>query len=387
MSSESALTKILLVVGTRPEVIKMAPVYFELTLQPKFEVLLCASGQHSDLLKLALEDFELSPDYQLELMQHGQSLGSLTSRAITGLERILEEVKPNVVLVHGDTTTTFAAALAAFYAQIPVGHVEAGLRTKDIHSPFPEELNRQAVSRIARWNFAPTAGAKQNLLDEGIDDSRITITGNTIVDSLRILSEDSVGGKLDKHRIELVNLLGFDPRAEKTVLVTTHRRENLGEGIENIFRAVGNLARADKDSRFVLPLHPNPQVRIAASELSFLDNVSIIEPLGYKHFMLLLSSCHFVITDSGGVQEEAVTLGKKVLVARDTSERREGMVGGQIRLIGASTDRLTQAGMQELSKPPRESKFELVSEVFGNGRASSIIQSTLERDLALFGRE
>ena len=315
-------------------------------------------------------------------MQHGQGLGSLTSRALTGLEELLQEVKPNVVLVHGDTTTTFAAALAAFYAQIPVGHIEAGLRTKDIYSPFPEELNRQAVSRIARWNFAPTVGAKQNLLDEGIDENRIVVTGNTIVDSLRILSEDSEGGKLDKHRIELVDLLGFDPGSEKTILVTTHRRENIGEGIENIFKAVGNLARAHKDSRFVLPLHPNPHIRTAASNLSNLENVSIIEPLGYRHFILLLSSSHFVITDSGGIQEEAATLGKKVLVARDTSERLEGVVGGEIRLIGASADHLTQAGMEELSKPARESAFRLASEVFGKGRASRIIQDTLERDLA-----
>jgi len=382
MSSDNALIKILIVVGTRPEVIKMAPVYLELKLQRKFQVLLCSTGQHSDLLKLALQDFELSPDYQFELMQHGQGLGSLTSRALTGLEELLQEVKPNVVLVHGDTTTTFAAALAAFYAQIPVGHIEAGLRTKDIYSPFPEELNRQAVSRIARWNFAPTVGAKQNLLDEGIDENRIVVTGNTIVDSLRILSEDSEGGKLDKHRIELVDLLGFDPGSEKTILVTTHRRENIGEGIENIFKAVGNLARAHKDSRFVLPLHPNPHIRTAASNLSNLENVSIIEPLGYRHFILLLSSSHFVITDSGGIQEEAATLGKKVLVARDTSERLEGVVGGEIRLIGASADHLTQAGMEELSKPARESAFKLASEVFGKGRASRIIQDTLERDLA-----
>jgi len=378
MSNDKALTKILIVVGTRPEVIKMAPVFLELVRLPRFEVKLCATGQHSDLLTLALQDFDLTPDYELELMQHGQGLGSLTSRALEALEVVLKDAQPDVVLVHGDTTTTFTAALASFYGQIPVGHVEAGLRTHDIYSPFPEEFNRQAVSRIARWNFAPTIGAKQNLLKEGIDESRIIVTGNTIVDSIRLLLEGSKDGSLELAWLQIVELLGFDPRNQKTVLITTHRRENLGQGVSNIFQAVLNLAQNHREARFVMPLHPNPKVRTAASKLSELDNVKIIDPLSYRLFILLLGSSHIVITDSGGIQEEAVTLGKSVLVTRAMTERPEGLVGTNMEIVGSTSEEIEKAGSRELSREKTSSDLRIVSHVYGDGSASRKIAEVLD---------
>ena len=381
MSSEKPLTKILIVVGTRPEVIKMAPVYIELLKLTKFEVKLCVTGQHSDLLTLALQDFDLTPDYELELMQHGQGLGSLTSRALDALEGVMNEAKPDAVLVHGDTTTTFTAALAAFYAQIPVGHIEAGLRTKDIHSPFPEEFNRQAVSRIARWNFAPTVGAKQNLLNDGIDESRIVVTGNTIVDSIRLLVEESNNGKLEPVWLKLNEVLGFDPKKQKTVLITTHRRENLGQGVSNIFQAVLDLAQNHREVKFVLPLHPNPKVRLAASKLSELENVKIIDPLGYRLFTLLLSASHFVVTDSGGIQEEAVTLGKRVLVTRAMTERPEGVTESTLRLVGTIAFEIELAGSKELELSLAPAELRITSEVYGDGRASKRISEALSLGL------
>jgi UDP-N-acetylglucosamine 2-epimerase (non-hydrolysing) len=377
MSSEKAPVNILIVVGTRPEAIKMAPVYQELLKEPRFVVKLCVTGQHSGLLAQALQDFELVPDYKLELMQHGQGLGSLTSRALMGLEEVLDLARPNVVLVHGDTTTTFAAALASFYAQIPVGHVEAGLRTMDIYSPFPEELNRQAVSRIARWNFAPTSQARQNLLDEGIEEARIIVTGNTIVDSIRLLSEELKGGKLEESWSELKDLLGFDPKTQKTVLITTHRRENVGDGVNNIFKAVLRLAQSHQGVRFVLPLHPNPQVRASAKEISGLANVSIIDPLGYRQFIQLLSASHFAITDSGGIQEEAVTLGKKVLVARVKTERPEGLAGSNLEIVGTTVNEIEKSGSRELAREQSLTELKLTTEVYGDGLASRKILESL----------
>jgi UDP-N-acetylglucosamine 2-epimerase (non-hydrolysing) len=381
MPSKKARAKILIVVGTRPEVIKMAPVYLQLIKEARFEVQLCATGQHSDLLTLALQDFDLVPDYKLELMEHGQGLGSLTSRAISGLEGVIQNAKPDAVLVHGDTTTTLSAALAAYYAQIPVGHVEAGLRTRDIYSPFPEEFNRQAVSRIANWNFAPTAQARQNLLDEGVDERRIAVTGNTIVDSILLLVEESRTGRLDRSWVGLNKLLGFDPRSQKTVLITTHRRENLGEGVANIFQAVQDLAKRHKEARFVLPLHPNPQVRLAASGISELENVSVIDPLGYRNFMLLLSASSLVITDSGGIQEEAVTLGKKVLVTRVATERPEGLLGSNLEIVGSTVEEIIKTSERELTNSETPRGIQIVSEVYGDGRASKRISELLASDL------
>ena len=382
MPADTTRHKILIVVGTRPEVIKMAPLYKELKNQSNFNVLLCATGQHSALLELALNDFDLSADYNLELMQHGQGLSNLTSRALIGIEEVLREVNPDAVLVHGDTTTTFTAALAAFYAQIPIGHVEAGLRTRDIYSPFPEEFNRQAVSRIANWNFAPTIQAKQNLMFEGVEEDRIIVTGNTVVDSIRLLVEESNNGKLEKSWLELIDLLGFDPKLQKTVLVTTHRRENFGEGIANIFQAVAVLAKSNNQARFVLPLHPNPHIRAAASPLQESQNVSVIDPLAYRHFILLLSVSHFVITDSGGIQEEAVTLNNKVILARQNTERPEGIDNESIVLAGTSTEQIVRHGNALLAAPNSSRGLQGLNTAFGDGRASARIVNELFSDFA-----
>lgn len=369
--------KLLLVVGTRPEVIKMAPVYFELSKNPEFLVQLCATGQHADLLLLALRDFGLTPDFKLDLMEHGQSLGKLTGRAIIGLEDILAQAKPAAVLVHGDTTTTFAAALAAFYAQIPVGHVEAGLRTRNIYSPFPEEFNRQAVSRIAKWNFAPTDQGRLNLIEDGVTEDQITETGNTVVDALRILSEDAKEGRLESSWNELKDVLGFDPSIQKTVLITTHRRENLGSGVESIFEAIQGLSEKFPEAMFVLPLHPNPQIRESAANLEKKSNVRVIDPLGYRSFMLLLSTSHLAITDSGGIQEEAVTLGKKVLVARDSTERPEGLASSNMEIVGSSTDEIIRVGSHELEREWFPGGLQIKSHVYGDGRASERISEEL----------
>jgi UDP-N-acetylglucosamine 2-epimerase (non-hydrolysing) len=369
--------KLLLVVGTRPEVIKMAPVYFELSKHPEFIVQLCATGQHSDLLLLALKDFGLTPDYRLDLMEHGQSLGKLTGRAIMGLEEILAHAKPAAVLVHGDTTTTFAAALAAFYAQIPVGHVEAGLRTRNIYSPFPEEFNRQGVSRIAKWNFAPTSQASVNLVEDGVPEKQIIETGNTVVDALRILSEEAKEGRLESSWDELKAMLGFDPSTQKTVLVTTHRRENLGNGVGSIFEAIQGLADKFPEAMFVLPLHPNPQIRLSAVNLEKQPNVRVIDPLGYRNFMLLLSTSHLTITDSGGIQEEAVTLGKKVLVARDSTERPEGLASTNMEIVGSSKEEILRVGSQQLEREWLPGSLQIESHVYGDGRASERISEAL----------
>lgn len=373
MFDNSNRPKILVVVGTRPEVIKMAPVFLELRKDPRLNVRLCTTGQHADLLELALRDFELAPDLELSIMQHGQSLGSLTSRAIEGMQSALENEKPDAVLVHGDTTTTFAASLAAFYAQILVGHVEAGLRTKNMYSPFPEELNRQIVSRLANWNFAPTDQAVKNLLEEGIPASRIIKTGNTIVDSIGlILGEDSKDPTSSTVQ-ELIQELGFDPSGEKTVLVTTHRRENIGTGVKNIFRAVSNLANKYPEVHFVMPLHPNPQIRRDASELYELRNIRVIEPLGYRKFILLLKMSQLVITDSGGIQEEAVTLGKQVLVTRDSTERPEGLLGSHMHIVGSTSEEIESRAVLHLDIDRPAHSSGIGSHVYGDGRAAERI--------------
>jgi UDP-N-acetylglucosamine 2-epimerase len=265
----------------------------------------------------------------------------------------------------------------AFYAQIPVGHVEAGLRTRNIYSPFPEEFNRQGVSRLAHWNFAPTKQARLNLIEDGIPEERIIETGNTVVDALRILAEESGLGRLDGSWEELKAEIGFDPTKQKTVLITTHRRENLGEGVGNILEAVFDLANQEPESMFILPLHPNPQIRRAAKDLDQLPNVYVVDPLGYRHFMLLLSTSHFVITDSGGIQEEAVSLGKRVLVARDSTERPEGLGGSSMLLVGSSKNEILKHASHQLKKEWDPTKLEIKSYVYGDGNASARISATL----------
>jgi UDP-N-acetylglucosamine 2-epimerase (non-hydrolysing) len=369
-----------MIVGTRPEVIKMAPLHAALKAEPQFDLQLCATGQHSDLLKTALDDFGLMPDFRLDIMEHGQSLGSLTSKAILGLEKVIQSSEPNVVLVHGDTTTTLAASLAAFYTRIPLGHVEAGLRTGNFGSPFPEELNRTLVGQIARWNFAPTKEAVGHLLNEGISHDRIHLTGNTIVDSLRLVCQSENQSNWKESTFQLERILGFSPEMHKTVLITTHRRENLGDGVKNIFEAVSRLSLLYPDSRFVLPLHPNQEIRNAAAFLGDRKNVRIIDPLNYKLFILLISKSHYILTDSGGIQEESVTLGKRVLVARDSTERPEGMGGKKLKVVGSGLDEIESASQLELGLPLELFAPEVRSEVFGDGHASKRIVDVLRQD-------
>jgi UDP-N-acetylglucosamine 2-epimerase (non-hydrolysing) len=366
MPGQNRRAKILIVVGTRPEVIKMAPVYNSLRAEPKFEVQLCASGQHSNLLDTALDDFGLLPDFRLELMEHGQSLGSLTSKAILSLEKLIQGVKPQAVLVHGDTTTTLAASMAAFYLQIPVGHVEAGLRTRNMYSPFPEEFNRQAVSRLARWNFAPTSMARENLILEGIPAHSVYVTGNTVVDALQ-----HALGRISSSTIR-------ESFSNPYVLITFHRRENLSSGFNQILIGVLMLAQANPDVDFIFPVHPNQEVRRRVDEvLGNSKNIQVIDPLGYIPFIGLLSKCLFVISDSGGIQEESVSLGKKILVAREHTERGEALEGEFLNITGTSAEKIFEIGQRILSGAPSSSVSRVVNFTFGDGRAADRITSIL----------
>ncbi len=370
--------KVLLVVGTRPEVVKMAPVYKVLKEDHRFAVSLFATGQHVELLDKALSDFQIFPDHSINLMLHNQSLTSLTARALLGIEKTFTDVKPEAVLVHGDTLTTLAGAMCCFYGQIPFGHVEAGLRTRDLSAPFPEEFNRQVVSRIATWNFAPNQSAIQNLLREDVSESSIVETGNTIVDALLL----QLGAeKNSNHGIEieeLRELLGFNPEDRQFVLITAHRRENISNGMESIFLAISRLAREFLDTHFVLPLHPNPKIsEIAKTHLMGLGNVRVISPLNYAHFIFLLSRCRVAITDSGGIQEEAVSLGVPVIVVRESTERPEGLSTGLMQIAGLNPNRIVEAAKPHMIGVLRKRRGQTISNVYGDGLASQRIRDTL----------
>lgn len=329
------MKKVMLVFGTRPEAIKMAPLVkaFEEDIV-HFSTVVCVTGQHRDMLDQELNIFGIKPQYDLDIMQPRQDLYDITSRVLVKMRAVLVKAKPDIVLVHGDTTTSMAAALAAFYQQIPVGHVEAGLRTYDMYSPWPEEMNRQMTSRLATWHFAPTALSRENLISENISDDRIYVTGNTVIDALHMV----------------VSRLGININAnsdKRMVLVTGHRRENLGMGLMNLCKAMKTLAAKYPDVDFVYPIHPNPKVRMAAIEIfgeeyssKRMNNIKLIEPLGYVDFIKLMAKATIVLTDSGGIQEEAPGLGKPVLVLRDTTERPEAVEAGTVKLIGANYDKI-----------------------------------------------
>lgn len=341
----------MLVFGTRPEAIKMAPLVKEFQKYPeKFETIVCVTGQHRQMLDQVLRLFEITPDYDLNIMKQGQDLYDVTARVLTGMRDVLEEAEPDVVLVHGDTTTSTAAALAAFYQQIPVGHVEAGLRTHNIYSPWPEEMNRQITGRIATFNFAPTPLSRENLLKENIADSSITVTGNTVIDALYMVVE-----KIKKEsdlRNELKGILqtsGYDvdrlDNGRKSVLITGHRRENFGEGFISICRAIKTLSEKYPEVDFIYPMHLNPNVRkpiheVFGKNLSDFGNLFFIEPLEYLSFVFLMEKSTLVLTDSGGIQEEAPGLGKPVLVMRDTTERPEALSAGTVKLVGTDYDKI-----------------------------------------------
>ena len=356
------MKKIMLVFGTRPEAIKMAPLVKEFQKYPDtFQTIVCVTGQHREMLDQVLKIFEIIPDYDLNIMKQGQDLYDVTARVLTGMRNVLKECQPEVVLVHGDTTTSTAAALAAFYQQIPVGHVEAGLRTHNIYSPWPEEMNRQLTGRIATYHFAPTPLSRQNLLQENVADEKIHVTGNTVIDALYwVVKKIKENQSLRKELEGILSGAGYDVSrligAKKLILITGHRRENFGEGFIHICTAIRDLAQKYPNVDFVYPMHLNPNVRkpiheVFGKNLSGLGNMFFIEPLEYLSFVYLMEKSSIVLTDSGGIQEEAPGLGKPVLVMRDTTERPEALTAGTVKLVGTDYDRISKeiSALLELS--------------------------------------
>lgn len=341
----------MIVFGTRPEAIKMAPLVKEFYKhKDRFETIVCVTGQHREMLDQVLNIFEINPDFDLNIMKKGQDLYDVTSRVLLGMRDVLAQVHPDVVFVHGDTTTSTAAALAAFYQQIPVAHIEAGLRTNNIYSPWPEEMNRQITSRIAAYNFAPTCLSRKNLLKENVRKSSIFVTGNTVIDALyMVVNKIRDDEKLNKQLEAILYSSGYDIKrlssGKKLVLITGHRRENFGDGFINICSAIKKLTSLYKDVDFVYPMHLNPNVRkpiheVFGDDLSNLDNMFFIEPLQYLEFVYLMEKSTIVLTDSGGIQEEAPGLGKPVLVMRDTTERPEALEAGTVKLVGTSYEKI-----------------------------------------------
>ena len=342
---------VMLVFGTRPEAIKMAPLVKEFQKHPEtFKTIVCVTGQHRQMLDQVLQLFEITPDYDLNIMKQGQDLYDVTARVLTGMRDVLKEAQPDVVLVHGDTTTSTAAALAAFYQQIPVGHVEAGLRTHNIYSPWPEEMNRQITGRIATYNFAPTPLSKANLLREAVAEESITVTGNTVIDALYwVVNKIKEDKALNSELQALLAQAGYDVNrladGKKLVLITGHRRENFGDGFISMCTAIKDLTLKYPDVDFVYPMHLNPNVRkpiheVFGEDLSNLGNMFFIEPLEYLSFVYLMEKSTIVLTDSGGIQEEAPGLGKPVLVMRDTTERPEALEAGTVKLVGTNYDKI-----------------------------------------------
>ena len=382
------MKKIMLVFGTRPEAIKMAPLVKEFQKnRDKFETIVCVTGQHRQMLDQVLELFEIKPDYDLNIMKQGQDLFDVTARVLTGMRDVLKESAPDVVLVHGDTTTSTAAALAAFYQQIPVGHVEAGLRTHNIYSPWPEEMNRQITGRIATYDFAPTPLSRDNLLREDVKEEKITVTGNTVIDALyMVVDKIKNNEKLDSQLNEELKKAGYDvdrlAGGKKLVLITGHRRENFGDGFISMCKAIKALTEKYPDVDFVYPMHLNPNVRkpiheVFGEDLSGLGNMFLIEPLEYLSFVYLMEKSNIVLTDSGGIQEEAPGLGKPVLVMRDTTERPEALEAGTVKLVGTDYDKI----VTEVSRLLDDEKYyEAMSKAvnpYGDGKACMRIIATL----------
>ncbi len=362
---------ILTIFGTRPEAIKMAPLVKEINKSRKLKSVVCVTAQHREMLDQVLHVFDIKPDYDLNLMKPGQTLAQITTRALLGLEEVFEKVQPDLVLVHGDTTTTLAGALAAFYHQIPVGHVEAGLRTWNKYSPWPEEMNRQMVDNIADYYFAPTQESKNNLLKEGKDESKIYITGNTAIDALKTtVSKD--------YTHEIFDWIGDD----LLILLTAHRRENLGEPMYKIFRAVKRIAEEFKNVKIVYPIHLNPQIREIANEvLKGEDRVKIIEPLEVIDFHNFLNKSYLVLTDSGGIQEEAPSLGKPVLVLRDTTERPEGIEAGTLKLVGTDENKIFEETKNLLTNKESYESMSKATNPYGDGTTSKKIVEIITKTL------
>ena len=384
--------KVLLVFGTRPEAIKMAPLVREFQKYPDdFESLVCVTGQHREMLDQVLSIFGIVPDYDLDIMKQGQDLYDVTARVLVGMRDVLKAAQPDVVLVHGDTTTSCAAALAAFYMQIPVGHVEAGLRTRNIYSPWPEEINRQITGRIATFNFAPTGLSKQNLVEEKAH-GQILVTGNTVIDALHLVVDRlNIDTELAKQQCQVLKNAGYDVSrlsdGRRLVLITGHRRENFGDGFISMLTAIKELNRKYPDVDFVYPMHLNPNVRkpiheVFGQELTNLGNMFFIEPLQYLEFVYLMEKSTIVLTDSGGIQEEAPGLGKPVLVMRDTTERPEALESGTVRLVGTDYDRIINEVSLLLDNQVHYSTMSHAVNPYGDGKASGRIVQYL-KDVSL----
>lgn len=387
--NHSMQKKIMLVFGTRPEAIKMAPLVKEFQKYPdKFKTVVCVTGQHREMLDQVLRIFEIVPDYDLNIMKQGQDLYDVTSRVLLGMRDVLKEVQPDIVLVHGDTTTSTAAALAAFYQQIPVGHVEAGLRTHNIYSPWPEEMNRQLTGRIATYHFAPTPLSKQNLLAENVKPEQIAVTGNTVIDALYMVVDKIKSNKeLDKELEEILLCSGYDVNrlsdGKKLVLITGHRRENFGDGFISMCKAIQTLTQKYPDVDFVYPMHLNPNVRkpiheVFGKDLSHLGNMFFIEPLEYLSFVYLMEKSTIVLTDSGGIQEEAPGLGKPVLVMRDTTERPEALEAGTVKLVGTDFDKIVNEVSALLENRECYERMSKAVNPYGDGKACERIVEYLQ---------
>jgi UDP-N-acetylglucosamine 2-epimerase (non-hydrolysing) len=370
--STKGLLKILLIFGTRPEAIKMAPVVNVLEQSGFFKTITVVTAQQRQMLDQVLELFRIHPQYDLNIMQTGQSLTDITSKALYGIKKVIQEEEPDLILVHGDTATTFAGSLAAFYEQIPIGHIEAGLRTYNKYSPFPEEINRKLTGCLADLHFAPTETAKEALLREGIKPESIVVTGNTVIDALL-----ATVNKDFRFKNELLNTISYETK--KVILVTSHRRENLGEPMRNIFNAIKAIIFDNQDTEVIFPVHLNPKVRELAEEvLGDIDRVHLIKPLDYEAFTNLMSKCYLVLTDSGGIQEEAPAMGKPVLVLRDTTERPEAIQAGTAKLVGTNCRTIVQEANLLLGERKEYEKMANAVNPYGDGKASQrILQAIL----------
>lgn len=381
--------KIMLVFGTRPEAIKMCPLVKEFQKHPtEFETIVCVTGQHREMLDQVLKIFEVTPDYDLNIMKQGQDLYDVTARVLVGMRDVLKAVQPDVVLVHGDTTTSMAAAMAAFYQQIPVGHVEAGLRTRNIYSPWPEEMNRQITGRIATFNFSPTPLSQKNLLEEKAQ-GQIFVTGNTVIDALHTVVDKLKSNKaLADEQINVLKTAGYDVTrlvgGKKLVLITGHRRENFGEGFISMVTAMKDLSEKYPEVDFVYPMHLNPNVRkpiheVFGEDLTAYKNFFFIEPLQYLEFVYLMEKCYLVLTDSGGIQEEAPGLGKPVLVMRDTTERPEALEAGTVKLVGTNHDLIVIEVTRLIEDPAYYEQMSQAVNPYGDGLACSRIVDALKK--------
>lgn len=384
------MKNVMIIFGTRPEAIKMAPLVKEFFKYPKeFRATVCVTGQHREMLDQVLRIFDIKPDFDLNIMRQGQDLYDVTSKVLIGVRDVLKDCRPDVVLVHGDTTTSMASALAAFYQQIPVGHIEAGLRTNNMYSPWPEELNRQITGRLATFHFAPTILSRANLLKENIPESKIIVTGNTVIDALHwVVNKIHTDRCLSEQCRLNLKVAGYDTKRiqnnRRLVLITGHRRENFGVGFENMCRAIKFLSGKYKNVDFVYPMHLNPNVRAAihtvfGENFNNLDNLFLIEPLEYVEFVYLMEKALIVLTDSGGIQEEAPGLGKPVLVMRDTTERPEAVEAGTVKLVGTNYEKIVSTSSMLLDDHSQYKKMSLSVNPYGDGKACDRIVRFLQK--------